>query len=382
MKKAAVVIPTYKSELSELEKISLQQVLKIFKKYDIFFVLPQSLHYSYEVEYIKEIRYEDIWFKDIQGYNRLLMDEKFYISFIDYRYILIYQLDAFVFEDKLEYFCDLGYDYIGAPWLSGMQYVKDNKYFVLHVGNGGFSLRNVDKCLKLIKQRSAFFLEDINEDIFYSMGNSDDFRVAPLETALQFAFEREVERCFILNKNKLPFGCHAWERYDIECWKPWIEQYGYKLDEKYLCKGNEDFILMDEYENQRKISDFVENIYSESVLRNFINKKDKKIYIWGAGNRGRLFGSLLSEAGINIEGYLDNKTELKGTFIGKFQVLSLEEYKKNKKNAYVIVAVDACKDEIARQLYEMECRYEQDYIFYKDIFEIISGHRNNLNINR
>lgn len=41
MKKAAIVIPTYKSELSELEKISLQQAIKIFKKYDVFFVMPQ-----------------------------------------------------------------------------------------------------------------------------------------------------------------------------------------------------------------------------------------------------------------------------------------------------------------------------------------------------
>ena len=35
--------------------------------------------------------------------------------FLEYQYMLIYQLDAFVFEDKLDYFCELGYDYIGIP---------------------------------------------------------------------------------------------------------------------------------------------------------------------------------------------------------------------------------------------------------------------------
>ena len=74
---------------------------------------------------------------------------------------------------------------------------------------------------------------------------------------------------------------------------------------------------------------------------------------------------------------MDNKTELKGTFLGTFQVLPLDEYKKNKKNAYIIVAADACKDEIARQLYEMECGYKRDFIFYTDIFGTLSEDMNN-----
>jgi len=44
-----------------------------------------------------------------------MMSPAFYDAFKAFDYILIYQLDAFVFRDELEYFCSLGYDYIGAP---------------------------------------------------------------------------------------------------------------------------------------------------------------------------------------------------------------------------------------------------------------------------
>jgi hypothetical protein len=39
----------------------------------------------------------------------------FYKRFRDYKFILIYQLDAYVFRDELEYWCEQDYDFIGAP---------------------------------------------------------------------------------------------------------------------------------------------------------------------------------------------------------------------------------------------------------------------------
>lgn len=373
MKKVAIVIPMHKKNLSEIENISLLQAVKIFRNYDKFFVLPCSLEYSYTINSIKEIRFEDSWFKNSKKYNELLIDEEFYKSFIEYDYILIYQLDAFVFEDKLEYFCDLGYDYIGAPWLSGLQCFMDFKYTILHVGNGGFSLRNVIKCIELIKQKRQFFLNYVNEDIFFSMGTSDNFRIAPLKIALNFSFEREVEKSFELNKNKLPFGCHAWERYDLKFWKPYIEQYGYKIDEKYLLKGNEDIILKREYERQKKIAFFWEKIYKKETLEKFINKQNKKIYIWGAGQQGRFLGKLLSETKTQIEGYLDNNVELIGTYIEKYKILSIQQFEKNIKYAYVIIAIDKYEKNVAQQLDKIGC---SNYIFYKDIFQIFMEETN------
>ena len=50
--------------------------------------------------------FEDEYFKGISGYNRLMMSEVFYRRFIGYEYILIYQLDAYIFKDELKKWCD------------------------------------------------------------------------------------------------------------------------------------------------------------------------------------------------------------------------------------------------------------------------------------
>jgi hypothetical protein len=39
-----------------------------------------------------------------------------------------------------------------------------------------------------------------------------------LKDALEFAFERYPRKCFKLNNHNLPFGVHAWEKYDKSFW--------------------------------------------------------------------------------------------------------------------------------------------------------------------
>ncbi len=367
MKKVAIVIPIYKQELSKCEEISLSQAINVFRNYDKFFVKPSSLQWSYKN--IINVVFKDKWFKSSKAYSRLLMNEEFYKCFNQYEYILIYQLDAFVFKDNLKYFCDLGYDYVGAPWLSGLVYYWNYKYNTLYVGNGGFSLRNVDKCIKLIRLKSTLFLEYINEDIFFSMGNSDIFRVAPVKVALEFSFEREVNRSFEMNEKKIPFGCHAWERYNLTFWKPYIEEHGFLIDETYIDKGNEDLILENEYKIRRADSSFWDMIYNTDKLRKFIKKQNKKIYIWGAGERGHFWGKLLKEAKINVEGYLDNNKNLIGKYIEGYKILTMDEFKRNVADSYVIITIDGCRNEIANQLEAMECIYGKDFVFYADVLQ-------------
>lgn len=74
------------------------------------------------------VRYfNEQYFDSRKSYNELMLSVDFYRSFREYQYMLIYQLDAFVFEDQLEYWCNKGYDYIGAPW------IKANKKFIRRV---------------------------------------------------------------------------------------------------------------------------------------------------------------------------------------------------------------------------------------------------------
>lgn len=48
------------------------------------------------------------------------------------------------------------------------------------------------------------------------------YRVAPFSEALKFAFERFPSKSFKLNNHNLPFGVHAWKKYDEKFWKPYI----------------------------------------------------------------------------------------------------------------------------------------------------------------
>ncbi len=63
----------------------------------------------------------------------------------------------------------------------------------------------------------------LNEDRFWSDRArlfDPGFRIAPVATALSFAFERAPRHCYAANGGRLPFGCHAWPRWDRAFWEP------------------------------------------------------------------------------------------------------------------------------------------------------------------
>ena len=150
----AIVIPVYKTHLEPYEITSLNQCYRILINHSIFFVTSDSLslnNYPLPAQGVR--RFKDDYFKDISGYNRLMLSAEFYESFKNYDFILLYQLDAFVFRDELPYWCQLDYDYIGAPWFTDE---PDGSKKIWRIGNGGFSLRKVQT-----------FLECLNQKVFY-----------------------------------------------------------------------------------------------------------------------------------------------------------------------------------------------------------------------
>jgi hypothetical protein len=69
----------------------------------------------------------------------------------------------------------------------------------------------------------AYLEKGRNEDWFYTQyaGHyAPGFNLAPPDRALEFGFEVEPRRCFELNGYRMPFGCHAWEKYDRAFWEP------------------------------------------------------------------------------------------------------------------------------------------------------------------
>ena len=73
-----------------------------------------------------------------------MLTPDFYARYAGCEYILLYQLDAWVFEDRLDEWCDKGYDYAGAPLFAP----GSSDLQCARTGNGGFSLRRVEASAK------------------------------------------------------------------------------------------------------------------------------------------------------------------------------------------------------------------------------------------
>ena len=124
-----IVVPIYRSELRETERVSLLQLQKVLGNYPRVFLAPASLSFDFGAlgRGFGVERFDDAYFDGLSGYSCLMLSDEFYARFADYQYVLIYQLDAFVFQDTLRAFCALGYDYIGAPvgaTMTGMDNAK------------------------------------------------------------------------------------------------------------------------------------------------------------------------------------------------------------------------------------------------------------------
>jgi hypothetical protein len=273
--RVVVLIITYQEHLSDYEKISLQQCLKVLHKYPIRIVKPQSTDISswqVNAEVIKTESFPDYYFKDIGAYSRMLLSTGFYKRFEAFEYLLICQLDAFIFRDDLLEWCNKGYDYVGAPWFAGFSSTDETAPFI-RGGNGGLSLRRIDAHLKVLHSFSYIskpvenwkgrmtrkisiagyfrevcgFLLDVTirnntfwllnsfrgfEDQFWCLvaaRNFSWFRIPGYKEASDFAIEMQPKRVYDLNNRQLPFGCHAWWKYDLDFWQPFIAKFGYKL---------------------------------------------------------------------------------------------------------------------------------------------------------
>jgi len=265
-KLAAIVVPlSNREELTPDEQISLRHLVHFLGKYDKYVVAPRHLKVNYSGFVVK--RFHNRFFGSTEAYRNLMFSPRFYKVFSDYKYILVYQLDCLVFSDELIQWCETDLDYIGAPWIKH----EDAPYVGLpqfegRVGNSGFSLRKVESFLKIIysshyhthpsryweekyaserilirllnRPKKYFKYLGIRNNVRWELskfaGNDDDFfanrgkhyypdfKVASVETALRFSFECVPRYCFELNNYSLPFGCHAWPRYDREFWEPYL----------------------------------------------------------------------------------------------------------------------------------------------------------------
>lgn len=248
-----IIIPIYKSYMSDLESISFNRIVKVFFSRRIYIICPPSVH-KFANQFLKNFEnvaittFNEECFKGFRNYNRLLMSNDFYDRFSEFNYVLMCQLDVFVIKDELDYWIAKKADNIGAPLFEGFT----NPSSIIKKGsNGGFCLRNTKSCLLVLssikirysKIKSVWKIESvwyrklyrlfcdglifnykfnllrpiINEDIFWSVIVPEKFtwfKVADPEEAKYFAFDANPRLLFKMCNFKFPMAIHAWWKYD------------------------------------------------------------------------------------------------------------------------------------------------------------------------
>jgi hypothetical protein len=266
MHACAVVVPIYQPLTNPAERLSLQQTLDTLTDYRVYVVGPHKLAPYFNqlrAEFDSRIQHKtfaDYFFVSVEGYNDLLLSRRFYQAFDEWEYMLIVQTDALVLSDALEAWCAKKYAYVGAPWFDGYT-TPTLPLRLCSVGNGGFSLRRIPDFLKVLSRPRIFknvlmqswpgnllstvyryvkdyhsfvygnahLNVDVNEDLFWGLfvpNRCSFFRVPTPNEALAFAFEAHPDFLYKLNNGQLPFGVHAWSRYQPEFWKAVLPQHG------------------------------------------------------------------------------------------------------------------------------------------------------------
>lgn len=278
-----IVIPIYKDVPAQGERASIRQTFRVLGRHDIFFVTHVGCRLDAYREIVEseqgEMRTEFFdkgYFDSVAHYSDLCFSEEFYLRFREYEYMLICQTDAWVFRDELDYWCRQGYDYIGAPIYFPYNKQKFTRIFY-GVGNGGFSLRRIEHCLRIIRadQHKIFLKPGILAKIYwYGFLYNEDYKrsvikrlgLLPLFIAKVLGFRNSIAQfrktgceedailsfwahnawgvvcrvpneleaaCFSMEVNpeylynktgrQLPFGCHAFEKWEYESfWKKHI----------------------------------------------------------------------------------------------------------------------------------------------------------------
>lgn len=376
---AIIAIPVYKNSLNQFEQISLIQGSAIFDKYTITYIAPESLNVDYGIGNIKIEKFSNEYFKNTATYSELLLSPSFYQRFEKYEYMLIYQLDAFVFSDRLEEFCDLGYDYIGAP-------INEGGWKKYHVGNGGLSLRKISSVLNLLEHKEEIMRDNPlkeefckGEDNFFAYCGAHpdiDFTVPSVFRAAEFSAQNDVGHGLRdIPKRGLPFGTHHWYTMNYNVWKPIIEGFGYTLPDMAEVEYR-DFLKEDQ---QRRMNNYVFHYlrnHGDEVkpLQEELHLTDNNKYIiWGAGKYGKKCLKLLKRLKLEVDCFFDENADSLSEYQGISIVYPVKSALEGKQ---VIVAVknESAIKEIEGRLQSMGMKHGYDYTIYVSIYDEIKKH--------
>jgi hypothetical protein len=267
-----VVVPVHRASPIDSERVALRQCGRCLAGHDIVLLAPKGLDLGAYRELMpasESLRIDPRWMSGRREYNRLMITPLVYDAMADYTHMLVHEPDAIVLRDELEYWCRQPFDYIGAPWFDRYSDALPDAR-VIGAGNFGFSLRVVSAARAVLASGGSWYpLRGIVADLlrgalgdrkglqrglrtlrragrlrdaanFYE-GNCDsywaqvvprrvpEFRVAPPQRAARFSWEVLPRRCQAMTHGALPFGAHAWARYEPGFWLPRLAAAGVDL---------------------------------------------------------------------------------------------------------------------------------------------------------
>ena len=373
-KDVVVVVPMYRPEWDLFEEISLDMLFRHLKDYTVSIVIPEELQEEFlglaNREYTIE-RFDTHYFKNTYSYSELCLSEEFYVRFQKFQYMLLYQLDALVFSDRLLDFCNLGYDYIGAP-------LDDSIWSEFHVGNGGLSLRKIDSTLKLVQKKESILstcsdrrLFERQEDCFFAYcGSKDDidYIVPDPYQATTFSAQSDAyEGMTVIAQRGLPFGTHHWPDWNYSFWKPYVENYGYKLP-------TEDNVSFEDYYTQeyfrKKSASLLEYLETcddsekDSIADKLSLDRKQKYVLRGMGIKCREILGIFKKIGIEVSCIVDRKPN--DDLLEGIPVIATGEYVHS--GEPIIIATKDFEKEIEKELTEIGLKKDRDFYCYSTVF--------------
>ena len=283
-----VVIPVYRPNLSAVERASIVNTCRLLGRHSVRLLCPEGIDLqAQQSELLADISAScadlDVlaldpgWFASTATYNALMLSPSFYRLFFGWRYILIAQIDAWIFSAELSRWLSAHYSYLGAPWCALPKLPPGMFCPAQAVGNGGLSLRHVrdhhalltswrykwhpvlglqellaahrpldsfrwrrparsllrlTNRLRLIMMRllswrnslAYFSFCGLNEDIIFGLLAPrvlPRFRVPGPAIAAHFSLDANPGFFYqhYIQPGQLPFGCHAWEKSEALFWR-------------------------------------------------------------------------------------------------------------------------------------------------------------------
>jgi hypothetical protein len=223
-----------------------------------------------------DLRVKPQWMASIKAYNQMMISPLVFNALAGFTHMILHEPDAIVLRDEIDYWCSQPFDYIGAPWFQGWKDPTPDAP-TIGVGNSGFSFYRLATSRRVTVSwrrwypyssvakdliqglsgdrdrlrrgliglgsggllRGAHKLFDEHCDIFWSFivpKLDTTFRIPPADIAVQFAWEVLPSRCMKMCRGRLPFGIHAWARYDYEFLRPHFLSAGVDLPEVFSDK--------------------------------------------------------------------------------------------------------------------------------------------------